>query len=201
MRVQHVALVIDDGPIPTLSNQWLACLREAGVTANFGVVGQHVQVHPELAQDAFKHGHELLCHGYAHHHPQGLRADELQHDVRLAAACIEQACGQAPRWFWPPYLERTPALERAVVLANMALFPLRHVVDSRDYDASVDAQTVAHNVESGVQDGCVILLHEWRAQSLEQLPTLLLRLQQRGVQFHSLTDLAKLFETLLRSES
>lgn len=115
---------------------------------------------------------------------------QILQDTRLAVSTIEQACGQRPHWFWPPYIERTPALESAVWQENMAFFPMDLLVDSRDYDINIDGAELMRNIESGAEDGCVILLYEWRAESLQLLPELFARLQRQGGQFLTLSGLA-----------
>ena len=59
----------------------------------------------------------------------------------------------------------------------------RHADDLREVVRLLVAAT------TGVTDGCVILFHEWRAETAEQLPAILAELKRQGCVFLTFSQL------------
>src|SRR5689334_14405536 len=67
-----LVLTFDDGPHPESAERLLDLLRELEVKATFFVVGQRVQMHPDVVRRMLAEGHEVANHTEDH-----LRLHEL----------------------------------------------------------------------------------------------------------------------------
>lgn len=61
-----VALTIDDGPAPGLTEALLAVLHRHGARATFFLIGADMERHPELARAIANAGHQIGNHSFSH---------------------------------------------------------------------------------------------------------------------------------------
>lgn len=186
---KRVALVFDDGPVPANAEPLLAVLAQENVRVTFSLVGDRVVENPALAKTIVVAGHELANHSQTHAHPRELSDAALDREVADAQRRIAEAAGVAPRWYWPPFLDSDPRLSSVLSRHGLAIYQPRHLVVSKDYDRSVDAAEIYQFATTGVQDGSVILFHEWRAETRERLPAILVELRRQGCEFLTFTQL------------
>ena len=196
--LRRVALVFDDGPVPKDAEPLLALLAKEHVSATFSLVGDRVTEHPAMARSVAAAGHEIVNHSQTHSHPKDLADPALEHEVADAQHAITVATGRPPRWFWPPFLEVDPRLEAAVARGGLALYSPRHLVVSKDYDTTVPADAIRRNALADVRDGTVILFHEWREETRQQLPAILAELRRQGFVF---LTFSALYESLVASDT
>jgi len=193
----RVALVFDDGPDARTTPRVLQALADAGARASFSYLGRQVEAQPQLARAALAAGHELNNHSYSHPHLLSLDAAGVTQELSRASLAIEWATGRAPAWFWAPFLEtdeRVDGLARQA--AGIAHFPHRDFpfLSTGDWNtAGTDAAAIFRNATTGVRDGSIILFHEWRQETAEQLPAILAELRRQGCEFLTLTQLAAAF--------
>jgi FtsZ-interacting cell division protein YlmF len=64
------------------------------------------------------------------------------------------------------------------------------VIVSQDYDRSVNAAEIKRRATTNLKDGSVILFHEWRDETYEQLPAILAELRKQRCVFLNFTELA-----------
>lgn len=188
--VKRVALVFDDGPVPANADPLLALLAQEQVKVTFSLVGDRVRENPGTARAMLAAGHEIANHSQTHAHPGKLDDPALARELGEAQKLLKETLGVAPRWFWPPYLERDPR-HGAILAANgLTDYVPRHLVVSKDYDRTVGAEEIYRLATTDVRDGSVILFHEWRTETREQLPRILAELRRQGAQFHTFSGLA-----------
>ena len=186
----RVALVFDDGPVPEDNAPLLAVLKRENLQATFSLVGKTASAHPAAARAIVAAGHEVINHSLNHVHPGTLSDAELDNEVGGGQQAITAAAGKAPRWYWPPFLERGERVQAAAKRAGIAVYELKHLVVSRDYDTSVKADEIFRRATTDVQDGTVILFHEWRKETREQLPAIEAELRRQGCRFMTFSELA-----------
>lgn len=186
---QRVALVFDDGPRPTDAGPLLEVLAREGVKATFAFVGDRVRAHPDAARAVAAAGHEIVNHSRSHAHARDLDDAALAREVADPQREIAAAVGASPRWYWPPFLEADERVRAAVAHAGLALYAPRHLLVSLDHDRTVPAAEIRRRATTGVRDGAVILFHEWRAETREQLPAILAELRRQGCTFHTFSAL------------
>lgn len=187
--VKRVALVFDDGPRPADATPLLALLAKERVPVTFSLVGNRVAENPATARAIAAAGHEVANHSQAHAHPRELDDAALDREVAAAQALLTTTLGAAPRWYWPPFLEVDDRVRAAVGRAGLTLYPTPHLVVSQDYDTNVPAAEIYRRATTDVRDGSVILFHEWRTETREQLPAILAELRKQGCEFFTFSAL------------
>lgn len=187
----RVALVFDDGPFPEHTPKLLALFATEKIHVSFSVVASNVAAHAETAKAIAAAGHELNNHSYSHRHAKDCTDAELEHEIGGAQKLIADETGVTPKWYWPPFLEVNDRVRAAATKARLEVYSLKQVVVSQDYDRSVSAAEIKRKATTNVKDGSVILFHEWRAETHEQLPAILAELRRQGCVFLTFTELAE----------
>lgn len=186
---KRVALVFDDGPRPADAEPLLALLAREKVSVTFSLVGDRVDENPAAAMSIAAAGHEIANHSQTHSHPRALDDAALDHEVAAAQQKIQAAVGAGPRWYWPPFLEVDDRVRAAVSRAQLAVYTPRHLVISMDYDTTVPAAEILRRATTDITDGSVILFHEWRAETRQQLPAILAELRRQNCVFLTFSGL------------
>jgi len=194
--VMHVALVFDDGPAPSQSPAFLELFKERGLRVTFSFVGKTALEHPETARAVAAAGHEIVNHSFAHLHPRTLDDAALAHEIIGGQKAVAEAAGVQPHWYWPPFLERDPRQDALFAKAGIEPYVPHHLVSSNDWNAATSAEQIARNATIPVTDGTVILFHEWREDTLAQLPGILDQLKKRGAVFMTFSELAVYVKSL-----
>ena len=187
--VKRVALVFDDGPRPADAEPLLALLAKEKVAVTFSLVGDRVRENPATAKAIIAAGHEIANHSQSHAHPRDLDDQALDREVANAQQLIQITVGKAPKWYWPPYIEIDARVRAAVARAGLKIYEPKPLIVSKDYDTSVNADAILRNATTGVQDGAVILFHEWRKETLAQLPAILAELRRQNCIFFTFSGL------------
>ena len=181
--VKRVALVFDDGPRPADAGRLLALLARENLHVTFSLVGDRVRESPAVAKAIVAAGHEVANHSQTHAHPRELDDAALDREVAGAQREIVAVTGFTPQWYWPPFLEVDDRVRAATARAGLVPYTPRHLVVSMDYDRAVPAAEIYRRATTDARDGTVILFHEWRAETREQLPAILATLRQQGCVF------------------
>lgn len=185
----HVALLIDDGPTPDQLEKFIELFKRESIHATFSFIAKNVEAHPELAKAAATAGHEIANHSYEHQHPARLSESALEHEVIGALAVFDTEAGIHPAWYWPPFVEITPDLEKVVAKTKTTIYRPKHLIVSSDYMNNLSADEIRKRALNGVKDGSTILFHEWRKETLEQMPQIIAELRQRGATFVTISEL------------
>jgi len=186
---KRVALVFDDGPFPNHAPILLKLLAKEQVRVTFALVASNVQRFETTAKEIIAAGHEVANHSCTHKHPKGLTDAELEKEVVGGQKLTAEKTGYTPKWYWPPFLElddRMPALAKT---AGIEIYSLKNVIDSKDHDKSVSGKAIKRYATRNVPDGSVIVFHEWREETREQLPAILTELRRQNCVFMTLSEL------------
>jgi peptidoglycan/xylan/chitin deacetylase (PgdA/CDA1 family) len=187
--IKRVALVFDDGPRPVDAEPLLALLAQEKVHVTFALVGDRVDENPATAKTIAAAGHEIANHSQTHAHPRDLKDAALDREVAVAQKKITTVLGHATRWYWPPFIEVDDRLHAAVARAGLTVYLPRKIVASLDYDTSVSAEEILRRATTGIEDGTVILNHEWRVETRQQLPAILAELRRQNCVFLTFSEL------------
>jgi peptidoglycan/xylan/chitin deacetylase (PgdA/CDA1 family) len=191
----RVAFVFDDGPVIEQTVKMLELLKKEEVHVSFSYMGQNVDAHPELAAAAVKAGHEIQNHSYTHPHLKTLDDAAVFQEVSKASAAIERATGKPPAWFWAPFLELDDRVIAQVKKAGLTPFPFTHYhfISTDDWNVKeTDAAAILKRATTDIQDKTVILCHEWRPETLAELPAIFAELRKQGCVFLTFSELAQL---------
>ena len=189
---KRVALVFDDGPIVEQNAQFLTLLARENVHVTFSHVGRNVVAHPEMSRAVAEAGHEIINHSYTHPHFKELDDAAIGREVRDTQEAVRKATGHAPKWFWTPFGDWDDRIAAAVRAAGLEHYPALkfHFIDTKDWDPPTDAATLRQRATKGIQDGTIILMHEWPKQTLAELPAILAELKRQEVEFVTFSELA-----------
>ena len=157
-RATGVALTFDDGPHPHGTPAILDALARAEATATFFLVGEQVARAPALAREIVAAGHAIALHGERHRCQLRLTPRMLDDDLERVAATVQDATGQAPTVYRPPY-----GVFSAAGLALVRRRGWRTLLWSRwgrDWAARATPATIAARAARDLAPGDVVLLHD-----------------------------------------
>lgn len=103
---REIALTFDDGPHPHDTPQVLDVLAKHEVHATFFLIGQDIELYPNLVNQIHHSGHQLALHCYRHLPFPLLNASTLKGQLTRTRNAIASACGISPesiRDVRPPY--------------------------------------------------------------------------------------------------
>jgi peptidoglycan/xylan/chitin deacetylase (PgdA/CDA1 family) len=188
-RPLHVALIFDDGPTADQTAQYLALFAQQQIHVTFGQTAKNAQNQPLLSRRVVAEGHEIANHSFSHQHPQVLDDAALEKEIVGAQRIFEDEVGVKPVWYWPPFLEKDERVVRLATAAGLKVFEPQHLIVSGDYLAGLRGDEIRTRATTSLQDGCVILFHEWRKETLEQLPAIIADLKKQGCVFQTFSEL------------
>ncbi len=188
---RHVAMIFDDGPHAEQTPKLLAIFAEEQIHVTFGTVGKAAEANPALLQQVVAAGHEIANHSYSHQPPKDLTAEQVDAEVADGQAKITAAAGVAPSWYWPPFIAIDDHVRASVAKAGLQIYFPKKLVASGDYMKEVDAAEILRRATTGIEDGTVILFHEWRPETAEQMRAIIAELRRQGCVFLTFSELAK----------
>jgi peptidoglycan-N-acetylglucosamine deacetylase len=161
--VQEVALTFDDGPNDPYTMQVLELLARWQVPAIFFLMGNYVRQRPEIARAIRQAGHLLGNHTVSHPSLMWQSPARVREELAGCSAIIEDATGEAVKWFRPPFGTRRPDVLHTA--RELGLTPVMWNVTAHDWDAT-DPRALAARVRRGIlhnqkrHRGSNILLHD-----------------------------------------
>ncbi len=180
-----IALTFDDGP-GDYTMELLQVLEEYDAAATFFMQGVNIQENDrETLLKMVEIGCELGNHSTYHPDLTTLTASEIEREINITSAKIEELAGTSPTVFRPPYgawdSEVKETVGFPIILWN---------VDTLDWKTN-SSEVVLEHVLSAADDGDIILMHDTKAWSvaamIEAVPTLI----ERGYQLVTISELAQ----------
>lgn len=164
-----MVLTFDDGPDRRYTPDILRTLRRYDVRAMFFVCGVMASAHKDLLREMADDGHVVGNHTWSHPLLTKLSRSAIRSQMERTSEVIEEAYGEAPRWFRAPY----GAWNRSVfrIGADLGMEPLAWTLDTLDW-RSPGTRTITDRVESQAGPGVVVLSHDAggnRSQSVRAL--------------------------------
>lgn len=188
-QIIHVAMIFDDGPSPAKADSLMQIFEEEDIKVTFGSLAKNVKKHPDTAKALLAAGHEIANHSYDHKHPKDVDDAGLEHEIVGAQDTIESVTGFAPKWYWPPYLAKNKRVYAMAQKAGIQVYKPKHLIDTKDWDKKVDADKIREKATTNIKDGSVILFHEWRSATIEQMPAIIADLKEQGCVFMTFTEM------------
>lgn len=154
-----ILISIDDGPDPHDTPLLLDLLDRYHAKAIFFMIGEKVRLHPELAREVVRRGHEIGNHTLTH--PQaGFWCAGPWRTRREIVGCqqvIEEVTGSKPRYFRAPVGHRNLFTHPIASLLGLQVMAWNR----RGYDAvEKDAGKVLARILPHLAVGDIVLLHE-----------------------------------------
>ena len=190
---KYVALTFDDGPSGKYTRTLLDGLALRGVKATFLLCGYRMEQYPDITQRIFDEGHEIGYHGFSHKSMQDMSRRSIGQELIDSRALLPQGC--EPVFLRPPGGIVTDGVRQVAEARQLAI--LSWSVDPKDW-ATDSVGSIESAVLKSVKDGDIILLHDMSVSSVQAALDIVDVLQHQGVQFVTVSELAKLRKTPIR---
>ena len=177
-----LAITFDDGP-GKYTGTLLDGLAKRGIHATFFVNGVNAAGWPETLQRIVRDGHQLANHTYNHKNLNTCSAQTVQTEIASVQALITAAGGDENAYIRAPYGNANKAV-RSVVKAPLIYWS----VDPEDWKYR-DSETVRKNIEAGVFDGAIILVHDIYKTSVDGALAAIDDLMAEGYEFVTVREL------------
>lgn len=189
LQLPEVALTFDDGPDPRHTTAILNILRHYQIHATFFAIGQHVVVYPNLVRQEYLAGNDVGDHTWSHPFLPNVAENDIGQQITSTANAIKQCTGKTPTYFRAPYGAISPQVLSQVNKLGMRIFQWN--VDPQDW-SQPGRDAIIARVTSHAGSGAIILMHDGggdRSQTIAALPTIIERLQARGLHFVTLREM------------
>ena len=180
---KRVALTFDDGPSSKYTPLLLEGLKERGVHATFFLMGKNIEGKEELVKRMQAEGHLIGNHTYNHVELCKISKEAARTEIEATNQEIYDITGEYPMWLRPPYGEWQKNQDCYV---NM--FPVLWDIDTLDWK-SQNVNAVMQIVESEIEDGAVILMHDAYQSSVDAALQIVDLLTAQGYEFVTVDEL------------
>ena len=183
----YIAMTFDDGPHPQNTPRLLDMLRARNIKATFYVIGQSVNLYPQVLRRTVEEGHEIGNHSNTHRLLSKLSDSEILSDLRRCQDAIVNAAGIKPRTLRPPYgglLQK----QREMVHAEFGYPTILWSVDPLDWKRP-GAGVITSRIVAGASSGGIVLAHDLHGQTVDAMPATLDALLRRGFKFVTVSQL------------
>jgi len=182
LRDKEVVLTFDDGPWPVNTPAVLKALADECTTGIFFAIGKHATYHPEILKQVAAAGHTVGAHTWSHANlnRKGMTPEQAKEEIEKGFSAVRWALGTAPAPFFRfPALQHPPAIVTYLGERNIAIFSCD--IDSFDFKAKNGEQVVNTLMAKLEKQGKgILLMHDFKKQTANALPTLLRRLKAGG---------------------
>ena len=180
---KRVALTFDDGPSSKYTPLLLEGLKERGVHATFFLMGKNIEGKEERVKRMQAEGHLIGNHTYNHVELCKISKEAARTEIEATNQEIYDITGEYPMWLRLPYGEWQKNLDFYV---NM--FPVLWDIDTLDWK-SQNVNAVMQIVESEIEDGAVILMHDAYQSSVDAALQIVDLLTAQGYEFVTVDEL------------
>jgi peptidoglycan/xylan/chitin deacetylase (PgdA/CDA1 family) len=186
-----IALTFDDGPHPR-TEDLLAVLRQAPVSATFFVVGKMADRYPQIIRDIAKDGHQLANHTYTHRNMSQLPSDEVISELEQTRAVVQRLTGQDAYLFRPPGGGFSRRTVRLTAQAGYRMVLWSVLTDDVE---GASPKFIRQRILKGAEDGGIVLMHSGIKTTVDVLPGVIAQLRERGYNFVTVSTLLGLPRT------
>lgn len=184
-----VALTFDDGPRADTTGRLLDGLAARGAKATFFVIGQQIPGNEELLLRMAAEGHQVGSHTYSHVRLQGAAESTVIEEIAKTEVLLTELLGEGDYWLRPPY---GLVDDQTYCLAETPM--IYWSLDPEDWKV-LDTAKVVNQILKEVEDGDIILLHDFYPTSVEAALQVIDVLQGKGYQFLTVAELFDRFGT------
>jgi peptidoglycan-N-acetylglucosamine deacetylase len=185
-----IALSFDDGPHAEYTPQVLALLAQYKATASFFVIGKNIHGNESLLKQIDSEGHSIGNHTYSHSFFIDFKnVQGFKNELNQTAELVFNSIGKKMQLFRPPYGVTTPHLAKAAKQLDY------HTIgwNIRSLDTTNDTvEVITQRVQSQMQSGAIILLHDTSSKTMQVLEQILNFAQNNGYKIVSVERLLKI---------
>ena len=160
-RDKIIYLTFDDGPTPEITTWVLDKLKAYGAKATFFLVGNNVDLYPQLVKDILEEGHLIGNHSYDHLNGWSTTDTCYINNVEKTQNALNVFYELKPKdhkLMRPPYgkIKRTQAKK----LKSKGFDIIMYDVLAYDWDHNISGQQCAQNVINHAQTGSIVVFHD-----------------------------------------
>jgi peptidoglycan-N-acetylglucosamine deacetylase len=178
---QCVALTFDDGPLPGYTPLVLEVLRKNGVKATFFLIGNQLELYPDLTRKILADGHSVGLHAYSHNKYGAMTFDQRTEDMVRNQKAFNAILGFSPRIFRPP-MGRLSWAELIYCIKN-SISTILWDVDSEDHKKDGEDLLRKRIKEIKLHNGSILLFHDDNQATVHVLPDLIRKVREAGFSF------------------
>lgn len=194
-KEKMVSITFDDGPHPVFTPQILEILAKYNAKATFFVVGNKVELYPDILKRIKKEGHEIANHTDKHIYGGNLTSARLTTELEKTDEIIQRITGDKPTLYRPVGgLYNNLIINTALKNGKIVILWSWHQ-DPEDWKKP-RASKIAKHITKSVQPGNIILLHDWidsgvtqTSQTVKALESIMEFLSQNGYECVTVTEL------------
>ena len=178
----RIAITFDDGP-SACTPPLLDGLKERNVKATFFLVGENVEVYPEIVKRIHEEGHLIGNHTYHHVEITKLSDEEAMYEINKTDEVIAGITGERVQYIRPPFGIWQRELEQ-----NLDVLPVMWTIDPLDWTTE-NVDEVVNKVVSQAKENDIILLHDCYKSSVEAALRIIDLLKAEGFEFVTVDQL------------
>ena len=179
---KFVALTFDDGPNHNTSKV-LDVLNKYNVKATFFLLGCNINGNEEIIKKMDSMGMEIGNHMFSHKLVTSLDSSDIKKEIGSVDKLVFDVIGKYPTLIRPSYGTYNKmfksVVDRPIVIWN---------VDTMDWKYH-SSSMIGNRVFGSVHDGSIILMHDIYSATTNSLDVIIPKLQSRGYQFVTVSEL------------
>jgi peptidoglycan/xylan/chitin deacetylase (PgdA/CDA1 family) len=183
----YVAMTFDDGPSAKLTPKLLDLLAAHHIKATFFLIGENAAENPEIVAREAREGHEVANHSWSHPNLARMSEDGVRSQLRKTDDAIKSAMGKSPTLMRPPYGSIT-AREKRWINQEFGYKVVLWDVDPLDWRRPGPA-AVCNRIVRNTRAGSIILAHDIHPGTIDAMPCVLKKLEEKGFKFVTVSDL------------
>ena len=190
-----VAITFDDGPHPIFTPQILDILAKYNAKATFFVAGNKVIRFPEVLKRQVKEGHEIANHTYNHIYNRNITEATLTAELEQTDKLIQKTIGVKPTLYRPVGGIYNDLIINTAVKNGKLVILWSWMMDPKDW-RNTAASKISSIIISDVQQGNIILLHDWHgtedsrvSQTVKSLESIMKYLDDNGYKCVTVSEL------------
>ncbi|MGX7419509.1 polysaccharide deacetylase family protein [Carnobacterium gallinarum] len=178
-----IALTFDDGPNRMVTPRILDILKQNDVKATFFVLGNSVQLNPDILEREIKDGHEIGNHTFSHPVLTDISLEEAKQQVVSTNELIRSIADYQVKLLRPPY---GTIDDKLMAVYQMPI--IEWSVDTEDWK-SRNADAVYNEVLQNSKSGAIVLMHDIHPTTADALNSIIQSLKKQGYQFVTVSEL------------
>lgn len=185
---KKIALTFDDGPHPQYTPEILDILKEYNIKATFFVVGQNVELHPEIVKRAISEEHDIGNHTFTHCHVSDTSFEAIINEIQSCEDTVYELCEYHVKLFRPPEGVLPDDVRNYAIGEDYAI--ILWSIDTYDW-ARAPISNIKRNITKNISSGDIILMHDYVPESItpQALRIIIPMLLEEGYQFVTVSEL------------
>lgn len=182
-EVKRVALTFDDGPNPEYTEKLLDGLKDRNVKATFFLLGEQVELYPDIVKRMYEEGHLIGNHSYDHVNLGAMCESDACDQIKRTNDAIYKVTGEYPEFLRPPFGSVKDNVDK-----DMNMIVTWWDIDTRDWEVQ-NVASIESKVLGKAKDGEIILMHDAYATSVTAALDLIDKMKQDGYEFVTVDEL------------